>query len=398
MSNALTCKKKLNPWFYIVLIIMLYFCTGFMQYKLNPVLVYLMKNMGVGTPEGGMLTSIPSLVALFATIPLALVLNKTGARKMGFIGMFVILISSLLGTFFLSSYPMQLLCQAIYGFGQAALSIVGPYVIVCLFAPEFRGKANGFYITSGTISQLVMYNLVPRIVTPTDLAPAWWFTTIFIVVMIVIWHIFLTDEVAPPAGKKSGEKQTLLNTLAALKNPKILQFFIGSVFFMCSAIAVLAFTPTYLAMSRGMEVAKAASLVSVCAIVGAFSTALGGWLSDILHTRKWIYIIAILWMAISRVLLVVLPMGLALNITIWLQGIPSVAMGLFYTASADVIEGKDYAMCCAAISTGTKLGSFFAASIFGVLVAAVGFSTSYIIYAVITLGALIGVGTVKGIK
>ena len=45
-------------------------------------------------------------------------------------------------------------------------------------------------------------------------------------------------------------------------------------------------------------------------------------------------------MAVSRVLIAVLPAGMALNICIWLQGVPSITMGLFYTAGSDVIEKK----------------------------------------------------------
>lgn len=392
------CKKKLNPWFYIVLLITMYMTTGFMQYKLAPILVYLKANLGINDALAGTLTSIPSLIGLFLTIPLGVVMNKIGPRKMGFLGMGAILIASLVGTFFLDNYYVLVVCQAIYGIGFAAIGITGPYVIVCLFKPEMRGKANGFYITAGTLAQLIMMNLVPRIVTPENLAPAWWFTTIYTVVLLVLWYIFLTDEVAPAPGVSAGEKQSLGKTLAALKDVRILQFFLGGIFFMCSAVAILTFTPTFLVEHHGMDVKVAGSLVSGAALVGAFSTAIGGWLSDTLHTRKWIYVAAIVWMAVSRVLIAVLPMGFALKLVIWGQGLPSVAMGLFYTASGDVIKGNDYAMCCSAISTGTKIGSFIAASLFGIIVTAVGYTASYFVYAAISLGALVGVATVKGIK
>lgn len=65
---------------------------------------------------------------------------------------------------------------------------------------------------------------------------------------------------------------------------------------MMSTMAVLSFTPTYLTLGRNYNPVTASCLVSVAAIAGAFSTAIGGTLSDLLKTRKWIYFGALIWM------------------------------------------------------------------------------------------------------
>ena len=262
-----------------------------------------------------------------------------------------------------------------------------------------RGKANGAYIMAGTLSQLLMYNLVPRIVTPENVAPAWWFTNVWCVIMLVVWLLTITDEVAPPAGTSGQKGPGLVDTLKSLGDSRMLRFFIGGMFMMASAVAVLAMTPAYLVQAKGMDVAAAGSLVSVCALVGAICSLVGGWLSDALHTRKWLFVICFVWMAISRVLIAFLPTGLALNICIWLQGVPSITMGLFYTAGSDVIEKENYAMCCSVLSTGTKIGSFFGATIFGILAASsIGYAGGYVVYAVLSLIPLACMVTLKGLK
>ena len=73
-------------------------------------------------------------------------------------------------------------------------------------------------------------------------------------------------------------------------------------------------------------------------------------------------------------------------------------MGLFYTAGSDVIEKENYAMCCSVLNTGTKIGSFFGATIFGILAASVGYSGTYIAFAVISLVPLFCMVTLKGLK
>lgn len=400
MSTAkATTKRQLNPYVYIVIMILFFMCYGNCQYKIQPVLTYLMDNMGIGTDKAGLLTSTVNLLGIFITIPLGVVMNKMGPRRMGLLTCGMVLVGSLLGTFFTNSFIIMLISQLIVGAGGAGISIACPYVIACLFKPEMRGKANGAYIMAGTLSQLLMYNLVPRIVTPTNLAPAWWFTNVWCAIMIVVWFIFITDEIAPPAGESGSKGAGLVDQLKSLADPKILRFFLGGMFMMASAVAVLSMSPTYLVQAKGMDVAAAGSLVSGSALVGAVCSLVGGWLSDTLGTRKWLFVFCFVWMAVSRILIAYLPAGMLLNITIWGQGIPSITMGLLYTGASDVIPKEKYAMCCSAITTGTKVGSFFGATIFGIIAAtSLGYIGAYIFFGVVSVLALICMVTLKDLK
>ena len=397
-----TKKRQLSPYFYLLILILQYLTAGFCQYKLQPILTYLMEGMSISEASAGFLVSALSILNVVLAIPFGVLMGKVGPRRTGLLATLVTIAGSLLGTFFTTNYVMLFISQLIVGIGICGTSILGPYIIACLFKPELRGRANGWYITGGTIAQLLMYNLVPRITSVSDVTPAWWFTTVYGIVILVIWMLFITDEVAPPMNQEAVEKKEKeshkLGLVDALKDPKVLQLCIGGFAFMMSTMAVLSFTPTYLTLGRNYDPVTASSLVSVAAIVGAFSTAIGGTLSDLLKTRKWIYFGALMWMCISRILIVVLPDGILLNLVIWGQGIPSVAMGLIYTVAGENIAPEKASVGMSAINMFIGLGGLFATALFGVFADALGYTLTFVIFAVITLFGLIGVNTIKGVK
>lgn len=167
-----TKKRQLSPYFYLLILILQYLTAGFCQYKLQPILTYLMEGMSISEASAGFLVSALSILNVVLAIPFGVLMGKVGPRRTGLLATLVTIAGSLLGTFFTTNYVMLFISQLIVGIGICGTSILGPYIIACLFKPELRGRANGWYITGGTIAQLLMYNLVPRITTVDDVTPA----------------------------------------------------------------------------------------------------------------------------------------------------------------------------------------------------------------------------------
>ena len=392
-----TQKKKISPYVYLIIIVLSYLTAGFCQYRLQPILTYLMQGMAIDEGKAGVLVSALSILSIFLAMPFGVMMGKVGPRKTGILAMLLIIAGSLVGVFGTTNYIVMFASQLIVGAGICATGILGPYVIACLFAPELRGRANGIYITGGTIAQLVMYNLVPRITSADNIAPAWWFTIVYSVVMLIVWAIFITDEVAPPMGA-TGSGAPKVSLVEAIRDKNVLQLSIGGLFFMMSTMAVMSFAPTFLVVKHGYTAEAAGSLVSVCAIVGACSTAIGGTLSDLLKTRKWIYFGALIWMALSRFLIALLPAGPLLNVTIWLQGLPAVAMGLLYTVAGEAIAPEKASVGISVLNMFIGIGTLIASALFGVLAVSLGYTASFCIFGALTLVGLVGVCTIPGVK
>ncbi len=401
-SASLKSKRKHSPYVYLLIIIVAFLTAGFCQYRMQPILTYIMQGMSIDEAQAGYLISAVGILGVVLSVPFGILMGKIGPRKTGLLSFVLIIAGSFVGVAGISNYYVMFVSQFIVGGGICAFSVLCPYIIACVFVPELRGRANGLYITAGTIAQLIMYNLIPRITSVDNVAPAWWLTIIYTVVIGVIWMVFITDDVAPPMIAEPAEgdqaKPLKISVLATLKDPKVLQLSIGGLAFMMSAMAVLSFTPTYLVMDRGYDQVTASGIVSVAAIVGAVSTAVGGWLSDALHTRKWIYFAALIWMAVSRFLIILLPSGFGLTLVIWAQGLPAVCMGLIYTVAGEQFEPEKTSVGISTVNTFIGLGGLIATALFGVLVAAVDYKMTFSIFGIITLVGLLGVFTIKGVK
>jgi len=74
-------------------------------------------------------------------------------------------------------------------------------------------------------------------------------------------------------------------------------------------------------------------------------------------------------------------------------------MGLLYTGASDVVAKEKYAICVSAIGTGTKIGSLFGASLFGIIAATtLGYAGAYIFFAFVSILALLCMVTLKDLK
>jgi len=391
-------KRRMPPWFYIMMTVLCYCVYGLLQYKISPVLVYLMANMNINEAQAGYLTSAIDVLQIFTVVPFGILMKRIGPRKMGYIAFGLEFLGSFLGTFFTNNYTMLMISQLIVGLGGSAVAVIGPYIIILLFAPELRGAANGWYVIAGTGCQFIMYNLVPRIVTPTNLMPAWWVTNIFCIFMLIMWYLFITNEVCPPSDDafSDGERESTAKVLATLKDPKVLQYFIGSAAFMCTGIAGLAFTPLYMTQVRGMDPVLAGTVSSSVSIVGIIAAVVFGTMADKIRSVKKVYFWITVWIMISRVLLVIVPDGWMVVVICASQGVACACMGLLFASAATVISKEKFAMASSAITTGCRIGSFFAASLMGLAVMHIGWTWAFIASAAISLLAFIGPCTAKG--
>ena len=78
-----TKKKGISPYVYLAIIVLSYLTAGFCQYRLQPILTYLMQGMSIDEGKAGVLVSALSILSIFLAMPFGVMMGKVGPRKTG---------------------------------------------------------------------------------------------------------------------------------------------------------------------------------------------------------------------------------------------------------------------------------------------------------------------------
>ena len=134
-------KKRISPYIYLIIIVLSYLTAGFCQYRLQPILTYMMQGMQIDEGKAGVLVSALSILSIFLAVPFGVMMGKIGPRRTGIFAMILIIAGSLVGVFGTKSYTVMFLSQLVVGAGTCATGILGPYVTLCAGASR-KGKRH----------------------------------------------------------------------------------------------------------------------------------------------------------------------------------------------------------------------------------------------------------------
>ena len=62
-------KKRISPYIYLIIIVLSYLTAGFCQYRLQPILTYMMQGMQIDEGKAGVLVSALSILSIFLAVP-----------------------------------------------------------------------------------------------------------------------------------------------------------------------------------------------------------------------------------------------------------------------------------------------------------------------------------------
>jgi len=407
---------KMRMWVLFV-VCLVYFITYLDRVNISVAAPVMMKQFGISKVELGTVFSAFSLSYFLFQIPIGMMGDKYGPRKV--LAGLVTFWSIMTGVTGLAwNYVSLLVIRFIFGIGEAGAFPNATRAFSNWMPATERGFAqgltHGFSRFGGAVA--------PMIVAPLMVAMGWreafYICAVIGLVWAAVWYFWYRDNPAEfkakwggindaeiklieqgKAVRKAGAKLPF-STLMKSKNMWILC--IGYFCYCYNIWIYLTWLPTYLVDGRGFTIIKMGIFASLPLLAGTIGDTLGGWLSDVIwrktgRGRFARRIVAMTGMLIAAAFMIPGAMTASANMAVFflacsLFGL-EMAVGVYWAVCLDV--GHEYAGTVSGMMNCIgNAGSFLSPIIFGAIVQ----YTGSWVYPFILASAILVVGSLLWLK
>ena len=384
-----------SAWLILFVLLLASMAAPVNQFKVPPALPLLMNAFSLSVGRAGLLMSLFAVTGLILALPAGFFVQKLGYRITGLMAVGSLVVGAAMGAVSTGT-GIILASRIIEGVGLSLMFVVAPAVIAIWFAADKRGTPMGIWATFVPLGSTLIFVLAPLLVARWNWQGLWWFGCIFSLVGWLLYYFFIKPVPVQSSGKSSAvpsEGMSLLNLGLILRNRDL--WLVSFVFFCFNYvfIAFLTWTPTFMNAHRGMSMVRASLLISVVSMSSIFSPPISGWISDKIGSRKLVYMIPMILLAV--LLPLVFSMGergfLPLFIAIGFIGgcLPPAV----FSAGVEAVGDERFAgMAMAVIQVGQNAGMLLGPLVFGwVVESAGGWQMSFwTLFPVCAIGAIAG--------
>ncbi len=240
---------------------------------ISPLATQFQKMYDIGDFEISVLIAIPVILGSVMRIPMAVLTDRFGGRKVMTILLLFILIPCL-GITLANSYWAFIFWGFLLGMAGTSFAVGVPYVSRW-FTPEKQGLVVGIF-GMGNIGTAFSARFAPQIATSTGSWQVVFLIFAGIVLLTAIAFYFLaSDETLPDTTKTIGQR------MAILKNEKLTWLF--SLFYFVTFGGFVAFSlylPKLLVDLYALDKQDAGNRAAVFVLLATLARPVGGWLSD----------------------------------------------------------------------------------------------------------------------
>jgi MFS family permease len=266
-----------------------------MQFKIPPIMPFLMHEFGIDLTQAGLLMSSIAMVGLLLALPTSLLLQRFGSKITLIVSLGLMALGAVIGAFS-STFAMLLGSRVIEGMGIGLMGIIAPATIAMWFPPERRGTPMGIWATWVPVGSVLIYNIAPTMIVSLGWQSVWWLGAIFAIVMMVFCGLMIRqspvqDQMNQKAEPTSGLRQALAN-----RDIWLLALEFGCMSFAMMGIAT--YYPTFLNQVRGYPLGQAAFIASLGTLVIIFSAPAAGLLADRIGSLRLVFALPFLGAAV----------------------------------------------------------------------------------------------------
>lgn len=241
--------------------------------SISPLAPLFAQMLSLSATETGLLVAVPVLLGSLARIPVGLLTDRYGGRRV-FTGLLALLLlpAALIGT--ASSYPLLLFWGLWLGLAGASFAVGIPFV-VRWFPPDNQGLALGIYGV-GNIGTALTGFVVPWTAARYGWESAFWLFLPLLALMAALFWTIGRDAPGPAAFPLS-----IASRLALFRTEPLT--WILSIFYFVTAGGFVAFSiyiPTFLVEAYGLELADAAARSAGFVVLATLARPVGGFIAD----------------------------------------------------------------------------------------------------------------------
>lgn len=404
--NDLEKRASLFPdGVYLGLLMLAYVIVGINTYRLQPVLTTLMDYLSADTSRIGFLMSLCTFVTLCLAIPFGVTLPRLGCRRAMILAVFLEIAGSVIG-FLFPTYGGIAVSQILFGLTNTMVTVCAPYLLQMVYDKKEFSVTVGYLNACQTVGMAAAFLILPLFLAGNAVPQVWFFTVIPSGLLLLTWipamnrgaELALQQraDARQQEGVSAREKEEGEGKKGdlSLKKTETWLAAVSTFFIMFSAGAVLNFASSFLTAVRGIPEGTAARIVLSSAVVGMVCSAFVGIVCN-QAGRRIVFIAIVIILALLRLLMVVTPTGILLNLVIALQGVPAAGIVVINTLVPDLCPSvKQRPLVISMISTASMAGMCLSSIVFGMMIRWWGYDRAFLVMVPVSLLALVGVRSV----
>ncbi len=251
----------------------LYFDISFMIWvMLGATSTFIVADFNLTPAQKGLMVGIPVLGGALLRIPMGLLADRFGGKKMGIIGMLVTMIPLLWGWMYGNSL------DEVHAFGFL-LGVAGASFAVALplasrwYPPEHQGLAMGI-AGAGNSGTVFATLFAPRLAEHFTWHGVFGLALIPLLVAFIVFVIFAKDSPNAPKPQTVGQYMSIIK----YKETWLFSFFYSLSF--GGFVGLTNYLGLFFVDQYGVSKVTAGDFVTLCVFAGSFVRPIGGWLAD----------------------------------------------------------------------------------------------------------------------
>lgn len=360
----------------------LYFGISFMVWVLIGVLgAYIAKDFGLTATQKGFMSAIAVLGGSIVRLPLGIMVDHMGPKKIGILGQLIVLIPLLGLWLFTPTFNSVLAFGLLLGIAGGSFAVALP-LVSRWYPPRHQGMALGI-VGAGNSGTILASLFAPRLAESFGWRNVFGLALIPTVLTLIVYTVLAKESLEQPRPKKLAEYFLVFKE----KDTFWFCFFYSITF--GGFVGLASFLGIFFHDQYGLSKVTAGYFAALCAAAGSLSRPLGGYLAD---RFGGIRVLSILFGAIAVFMTAVgfLPPIL------WTTFFMFWSMACLGMGNGSVFQlvplrfRKEMGVITGVVGAAGGLGGFFLPTLLGYFKDAVGsYGAGFMVFAFTSIGALV---------